>query len=183
MTLDETTFQKAWGRAPSAASLARLRRLQEALGVAENDGLVTIAMVFEFYDDLYRQYPDQCAEAAREAVHDGLASAASLSVAAVQQAIEQGLASLGPRCAIAAKQAVREELAAARALPSRGGRAPQSTAPELALRRLLALWIAYSAMLGAICYWAGGAPRAWAALAAVTAGFAGLLLLTRAIGR
>jgi len=141
MTLDETTFQKAWGRAPSAASLVRLRRLQEALGVAENDGLVTIAMVFEFYDDLYRQYPDQCAEAAREAVHDGLASAASLSVAAVQQAIEQGLASLGPRCAVAAKRAVREELAAARVLPSRGGRALQSKAPELAPRRLLGLWI------------------------------------------
>jgi hypothetical protein len=182
MTLNEAAFQRAWGRAPSGASVERLRRLQEALGIGENDGLVTIAMVLEFYDELYREYPDQCAEAARHALQDGLSSAATLCVGAVQQAIEQRLASFEPRFVIAAKRAVREELGMARVLPSSIG-LPQLRSPDLTWGRMLTSWLAYSALLGLVCWCAGSTHREWVALAGSAAGFAGTAFLTRTLWR
>jgi hypothetical protein len=183
MTLNEATFQRAWGRAPSAVSVERLRRLQEALGVGENDGLVTIAMVLEFYDQLYRQYPDQCADAARQAIHDGLSSAAGLCVTAIQQTIESGLAAVEPRCANAARRAVREELATMRPSTFPTVALPQGRAPELSLQRTLGLWLGYSLVLAALCSWGGDTLRTWTALSAATGGFAALSIIVRLLGR
>jgi hypothetical protein len=181
MSLNEAAFLKAWGRAPSPLSVERLQRLQDAFGVGENDGLVTIAMVLEFYDQLYRQYPDECAEAARHAINDGLSSASSLCIDAVTRAIDDGLASLGPRCAAAAKRAVKEELGAARMLPAIG-RTPQPGTPARWGQRVLLLWLGYSAFLGAVCWYTGSPALSWTALSTATAGFAVCLAVTRSAG-
>jgi hypothetical protein len=66
----EAAFLKAWGREPSRLERERLRRLREAFAIDENDALLTIAMVLEFYDGIYRLYPEKCADAVRRAVNE-----------------------------------------------------------------------------------------------------------------
>jgi fermentation-respiration switch protein FrsA (DUF1100 family) len=70
----EEAFFKAWGRAPTRVERDRIRRLQAAFAIDENDALLTIAMVLEFYDGQFRLYPGQCAEGAATAVQRWLAS-------------------------------------------------------------------------------------------------------------
>lgn len=70
----EAAFVKAWGRQPTPLELERLRRLQEAFSIDENDALLTIAMVLEYYDAVYRLYPGQCGEAAQKAIVQWLSS-------------------------------------------------------------------------------------------------------------
>jgi hypothetical protein len=64
----EAAFVKAWGRQPTPLEVERLRRLREAFSIDENDALLTIAMVLEFYDGVFRLYPAKCGEATRNAV-------------------------------------------------------------------------------------------------------------------
>jgi hypothetical protein len=74
----EAAFLKAWGREPSRLERERLRRLREAFAIDENDALLTIAMVLEFYDGIYRLYPEKCADAVRRVVSEGRSPAATL---------------------------------------------------------------------------------------------------------
>lgn len=76
----EAAFFKAWGRAPSRAELERIRRLQTAFSIDENDALLTIAMVLEFYDGIFRLYPGKCAEAVKQAIKESLPPAAAAHV-------------------------------------------------------------------------------------------------------
>jgi len=74
----EAAFFKAWGREPSRAERERIRRLQTAFAIDENDALLTIAMVLEFYDGIFRLYPGKCADAVKQAMKEsGLHAAAA----------------------------------------------------------------------------------------------------------
>lgn len=66
MKLD-AAFRRAWGRPLTRQESERIGRLREAFDIGENDAFLTIAAVLEFYDGIYRQYPDRCAEAVAEA--------------------------------------------------------------------------------------------------------------------
>lgn len=81
----EEAFCRAWGREPSRAERERLRRLQTAFEIDENDALLTIAMVLEFYDGHFRVYPSKCADAASFGVKRWLESPEG--VAAIQRAL------------------------------------------------------------------------------------------------
>lgn len=72
----EATLRKAWGRDPTRLELERIQRLRDAFGIGDNDAFLTIAAVLEFYDGLYRRYPDRCAEAAQRAIRQCLHSPA-----------------------------------------------------------------------------------------------------------
>jgi hypothetical protein len=74
----EAAFLKAWGREPSRLERERLRRLREAFAIDENDALLTIAMVLEFYDGIYRLYPEKCADAVRRVFSEGRSPAGTL---------------------------------------------------------------------------------------------------------
>jgi hypothetical protein len=73
MTL-QAALRKAWGREPTRAEVDRIERVRDAFDVGENDAFITIAAVLEFYDALYRRYPDQCANATRKAIRESLCS-------------------------------------------------------------------------------------------------------------
>lgn len=80
----EEAFRRAWGREPARAELERLRRLQTAFEIDENDALLTIAMVLEFYESHFRAYPGKCADAASSSIKRWLES--SEGIAALQRA-------------------------------------------------------------------------------------------------
>ncbi len=73
----EAAFRKAWGREPSRLERERLRRLREAFAIDENDALLTIAMVLEFYDGIFRLYPEKCADAVRRVISEDRSPAAT----------------------------------------------------------------------------------------------------------
>jgi hypothetical protein len=73
----EAAFFKAWGREPSRTERERIRRLQTAFAIDENDALLTIAMVLEFYDGIFRLYPGICAAAVKQALQESLPQAAA----------------------------------------------------------------------------------------------------------
>ena len=79
----QAALRRAWGREPTRIELERILRVREAFDIGENDAFLTIAAVLEFYDALYRQYPDRCAEATRRAIREGLHSPGSSSNARV----------------------------------------------------------------------------------------------------
>jgi hypothetical protein len=80
----EEAFRRAWGREPARAELERLRRLQNAFEIDENDALLTIAMVLEFYESHFRVYPGKCADAASNGIKRWLES--SEGIATLQRA-------------------------------------------------------------------------------------------------
>ena len=55
----ESGFAKALGRQPTPLERERLHRLRDAFDIRDNDALWIIVMVLEYYDDRYRQYPEQ----------------------------------------------------------------------------------------------------------------------------
>jgi len=76
----EAAFAKAWGREPTRLERERIRRLQSAFAIEENDALLTIAMVLEFYDGVFRLYPGRCADSASDAVKRWLESAEAKAI-------------------------------------------------------------------------------------------------------
>src|SRR6185436_14008713 len=55
----ETAFAKAWGREPTALEIERVRRVCDAFEVRDNDALLSIAGLFEFYGGNHRQFGGQ----------------------------------------------------------------------------------------------------------------------------
>ena len=92
----EAAFFKAWGREPSRAERERLRRLQAAFAIDENDALLTIAMVLEFYDGIFRLYPEKCAVAVRHAIQECLAPVAGRSSPAPATSLQRPTGSESP---------------------------------------------------------------------------------------
>jgi hypothetical protein len=52
----ETAFAKAWGRDPTPLEIERVRRVCDAFEVRDNDALLSIAGLLQFYDGNYRQF-------------------------------------------------------------------------------------------------------------------------------
>src|SRR3954465_10054419 len=55
----ETAFAKAWGRDPTSLEIERVRRVCDAFEVRDNDALLSIAGLLQFYDGNYRQFGGQ----------------------------------------------------------------------------------------------------------------------------
>jgi hypothetical protein len=77
MTSLETAFLKAWGRPPTRIERERIQRLRDAFSIDENDAFLTIVMVLEFYDGVFRLYPDKCAAAVRVTIKECLSRLAA----------------------------------------------------------------------------------------------------------
>lgn len=52
-----TVFARLLGRQPSEAEVARLMRVKDALGIADNDALWVVILALENYDVALRRYP------------------------------------------------------------------------------------------------------------------------------
>ena len=63
----ETSFERVVGRVATDAERARLYRLRDALGLRDNDAFWSIVMALEYYDSLFREYPEKVAEATERA--------------------------------------------------------------------------------------------------------------------
>ncbi len=106
MSLEEA-FAKVVGRHASEEERARLYRLRDALGLADNDAFWSIVMALEHYDSFFRHYPTQleyterCIEDARAA----FAAAAAQEAAQVQRVLSEKVAETS--VAIARKLAER----------------------------------------------------------------------------
>jgi hypothetical protein len=91
----EEAFAKVVGRQASEEERARLYRLRDALGLADNDAFWSIVMALEHYDAFFRAYPAQLAEETRgciERARAAFAMAAEKEAAQVQQVLSQKVA-------------------------------------------------------------------------------------------
>src|SRR3954465_8733225 len=66
----ETAFAKAWGRDPTSLEIERVRRVCDAFEVRDNDALLSIAGLLQFYDGNYRQFGGQLLNALDRAVRE-----------------------------------------------------------------------------------------------------------------
>jgi hypothetical protein len=80
----EDTFSKLVGRQASEAERTRLYRLRDALGLRDNDAFWSIVMALEYYDSLFRAYPDELAEKTAQSIDH---ARAAFAAAAKQEAV------------------------------------------------------------------------------------------------
>jgi hypothetical protein len=64
----EAAFEKAFGRTPTAAELDRFRRVSDAFEVRDNDALMAIAGLLQFYDGSFRENLQTSSATSREMV-------------------------------------------------------------------------------------------------------------------
>jgi len=98
----ESAFARVVGRAPSVVERERLYRLRDALGLRDNDAFWSIVMALEYYDRLFRVYPERLAEVTDrvvEGAREACAAAAAREVASVQRALAQSVAETSARLA------------------------------------------------------------------------------------
>jgi hypothetical protein len=163
----EAAFQKAFGRAPTPLELERVRRVVDAFEVRDNDALVSIAGLLEFYGgesretlkrctDASRAMQDECADAIRRTLDDWLSASGRLLVDAVGSAIDRRLEMGAARYAAAARQAMMVSRAAC-APPTRG-RSQRTSASGWVM--LFGFLVLYSVFFGISCL-LFGAMWAW----------------------
>ena len=94
MSLEEA-FAKVVGRHASEEERARLYRLRDALGLADNDAFWSIVMALEHYDSFFRHYPTQLAEQTGRCIENAraaFAAAADKEAARVQRVLSEKVA-------------------------------------------------------------------------------------------
>lgn len=77
-------FEAVWRRKATPEEAARLRRVQDILGVRENDAIMVVMLALEHYQGLYSAMPGRIEEASRAAVGEVLESAERIANAAVR---------------------------------------------------------------------------------------------------
>jgi hypothetical protein len=163
----EAAFQKAFGRAPTLLELERVRLVVDAFEVRDNDALVSIAGLLEFYGSESREtlktctvasraMQDECADAIRRTLDDWLSASGRLLVDAVGSTIDRRLEMGAVKYAAAARQAMTEARAAR--APSTGARSQRISASDWVM--LFALLVLYSVFFGISCLLLG-AMWAW----------------------
>jgi len=104
----EEAFAKVVGRQASEEERARLYRLRDALGLADNDAFWSIVMALEHYDSFFRRYPERLAEHTERCIEQAraaFAAAAEREAAHVQHTLSEKVAETS--VAIARKLAER----------------------------------------------------------------------------
>jgi len=172
----EETFAEVVGRPMSDTERQRLERIRDALKVQDNDALWAIVIALEFYDSLYRRYPEE------------LAAETSKAIAGARQAFASAATAEAARVsAVLSKEVARTSVDLARKMAERGVAMPWVAAAGAALVLFGALCVSAGAVLAGSArpYWASraggmmglvlGAPAGWMAFAGLlpAAGYAG----------
>ena len=77
-------FEAVWQRKATHEEAARLRRVQDILGVRDNDAIMFVMLALEHYQGLYSAMPARIEEASRAAVGDVLETAERAANTAAQ---------------------------------------------------------------------------------------------------
>ena len=109
----ETAFEKAWGRKPTPLEIERVRLVCDAFEVRDNDALLSIAGLLEFYDGNYRQFGGQFLKALDARFASADARLGSSIEARVLQAVDARLALAEGRLSAALSGAEQRLVAAA----------------------------------------------------------------------
>ena len=79
-------FEAAFRRKPTAEEVERLERVMDVLDVRENDAIMTLMVVLEFYLGLYGSVPGRIEEAAKTAVGETKETTQKIAETAAQLA-------------------------------------------------------------------------------------------------
>ena len=79
-------FEAAFQRKPTAEEVGRLERVMDVLDVRENDAIMTLMVVLEFYLGLYGSVPGRIEEAAKTAVGETKETTQKIAATAAQLA-------------------------------------------------------------------------------------------------
>ena len=79
-------FEAAFQRKPTADEVGRLERVMDVLDVRENDAIMTLMVVLEFYLGLYGSVPGRIEEAAKTAVGETKETTQKIAATAAQLA-------------------------------------------------------------------------------------------------
>jgi hypothetical protein len=79
-------FEAAFQRKPTADEVGRLERVMDVLDVRENDAIMTLMVVLEFYHGLYGSVPGRIEEAAKKAVGETKETTQKIAETAAQLA-------------------------------------------------------------------------------------------------
>ena len=79
-------FEAAFQRKPTAEEVGRLERVMDVLDVRENDAIMTLMVVLEFYHGLYGSVPGRIEEAAKTAVGETKETTQKIAATAAQLA-------------------------------------------------------------------------------------------------
>ncbi len=79
-------FEAAFQRKPTADEVGRLERVMDVLDVRENDAIMTLMVVLEFYLGLYGSVPGRIEEAAKKAVGETKETTQKIAETAAQLA-------------------------------------------------------------------------------------------------
>ena len=79
-------FEAAFHRKPTAEEVGRLERVMDVLDVRENDAIMTLMVVLEFYLSLYGSVPERIEAAAKAAVGETKETTEKIAATAAQLA-------------------------------------------------------------------------------------------------
>ena len=79
-------FEAAFHRKPTAEEVGRLERVMDVLDVRENDAIMTLMVVLEFYLGLYSSVPGRIEAAAKAAVGETKETTEKIAATAAQLA-------------------------------------------------------------------------------------------------
>jgi len=103
-------YMKAVGRPANPRSVQRLNDLIAALGIKQNDALVTLLFVLEDYKALYEAIPEKIAESTERAKQAALENASK----SIDGAVETAIKGLANEVSLKAGMLARQQAAAAK---------------------------------------------------------------------
>ena len=102
-------FEAAFQRKPTADEVGRLERVMDVLDVRENDAIMTLMVVLEFYLGLYGSVPGRIEEAAKTAVGETKETTQKIAATAAQLAHGDLVEQLGKAVNQVASDAARKQ--------------------------------------------------------------------------
>ena len=102
-------FEAAFQRKPTAEEVGRLERVMDVLDVRENDAIMTLMVVLEFYLGLYGSVPGRIEEAAKTAVGETKETTQKIAATAAQLAHGDLVEQLGKAVNQVASDAARKQ--------------------------------------------------------------------------
>lgn len=102
-------FEAAFQRKPTAEEVGRLERVMDVLDVRENDAIMTLMVVLEFYLSLYGSVPGRIEAAAKAAVGETKETTEKIAATAAQLAHGDLVEQLGKAVNQVASDAARKQ--------------------------------------------------------------------------
>ncbi|HCB1767025.1 TPA: hypothetical protein MYP38_004864 [Citrobacter braakii] len=102
-------FEAAFHRQPTAEEVGRLERVMDVLDVRENDAIMTLMVVLEFYLSLYGSVPGRIEAAAKAAVGETKETTEKIAATAAQLAHGDLVEQLGKAVNQVASDAARKQ--------------------------------------------------------------------------